>query len=94
MSTGASPAARSSLGSIGLRSRRGPCCSDADGTAVSDPDWGTEGNHYRVRIGGRWYDVPDDAVIREPNRAGVTMVWPYYINGDAIIRCFMPGVLT
>lgn len=82
----------------GLRSERGPCCSDADGTTVQDPDWSNESGHYRVRIEGEWYDVPDDAVIKEPNRAGVTMVWPVYHfangapNGKPVsIRCFMPG---
>jgi hypothetical protein len=48
--------------------------------------------HYRVRLDTNWYDVPDDAVIGEPNRAGKTMVWPYYSNGKLLyIRCFMPG---
>ena len=54
----------------GLRSGKGPCCSDADGSAVSDVDWETAGNHYRVRIDGAWVDVPDEAVITEPNRIG------------------------
>ena len=60
----------------GLRSGKGPCCSDADGSAVSDVDWDTAGGHYRVRIDGAWIDVPDEAVITEPNRIGRTMVWP------------------
>src|SRR5215467_10527307 len=50
----------------GLRSGKGPCCSDADGTAVSDVDWDTHDGHYRVRIDGQWVDVPDEAVITEP----------------------------
>lgn len=75
-----------------LRSKGGgPCCSDADGTALSDIDWDTKDNHYRVRIDGQWIDVPDDTVITEPNRAGRTMVWPFYLNGRPTIRCFMPG---
>jgi hypothetical protein len=41
-------------------------------------------------------DVPDDAVITEPNRAGRTMVWPYTADRRTNhprteIRCFMPG---
>ena len=59
-----------------LRSGKGPCCSDADGSAVSDVDWESKDGHYRVRIDGDWYDVPEDAVITEPNRVGRTMVWP------------------
>src|SRR6266581_6051700 len=60
----------------GLASGRGPCCSDADGTALSDVDWESRDGRYRVRIDGDWIDVPADAVITEPNRAGRTMVWP------------------
>ncbi|WP_354122375.1 hypothetical protein [Bradyrhizobium sp. LA6.12] len=69
----------------------GPCCSDADGLALSDVDWDTKDGHYRVRIDGQWIDVPDDTVITEPNRAGRTMVWPIYLNGRPVVRCFMPG---
>ncbi len=72
----------------------GLCCADADGTALSDVDWDTRNGHYRVRLQGEWIDVPDDTVITEPNRAGRTMVWPYYINGHPVVRCFMPGTMT
>jgi hypothetical protein len=84
-----------------LRSGKGPCCSDADGSAVSDVDWESKNGRYRVRVprstipGGIsemiWVDVPDDAVITEPNRAGRTMVWPIYGYMGVTIRCFMPG---
>jgi hypothetical protein len=82
-----------------LHSSKGPCCSDADGTALSDVDWEARDGHYRVRIEDKWWDVPDDAVIREPNRAGRTMVWPIYFRGydsplRVEIRCFMPGTMT
>src|SRR3954470_12792054 len=51
-----------------LKSKGGAlCCSDADGTALSDVDWETRDNHYRVRINGEWIDVPDESVIIEPN---------------------------
>ena len=75
----------------GLASRKGPCCSDADGSAVSDVDWETHGGRYRVRIDGEWVDVPDEAVITEPNRVGRTMVWPIRGYLGLTIRCFMPG---
>lgn len=78
----------------GLRSGKGPCCSDADGTAVSDVDWETRDGHYRVRLDGEWLDVPDDAVITEPNRVGRTMVWPIRGYQSISIRCFMPGSMT
>ena len=43
-----------------------------------------------------WVDVPDDAVIHDPNRAGSTLVWPLYGYGypSITIRCFMPGTMT
>lgn len=82
-----------------LHSGKGPCCSDADGTALSDIDWETKEGHYRVRIEGQWWDVPDEAVITQPNQAGRTMVWPVYFRAVDTslrieIRCFMPGTMT
>ena len=79
----------------GLASEKGPCCSDADGMTVEDPDWETKKGHYRVRLNGEWVDVPDEAVINAPNRAGRTIVWPLYNNGKLNqIRCFIVGPLT
>jgi hypothetical protein len=90
----------------GLRSGKGPCCSDADGSALSDTDWDSKDGHYRVRvprygyvIDGRpqelvWVEVPEEAVISEPNRVGRTMVWPIYGYMGVAIRCFMPGSMT
>jgi hypothetical protein len=77
-----------------LRSGKGPCCSDADGTAVSDVDRQSVNGHYRVRLDGEWTDVPDEAVITEPNRVGRTMVWPLRGYMGTTIRCFMPGSMT
>ena len=90
----------------GLRSGKGPCCSDADGSAISDSDWESKDGHYRVRVprygylteGQQqelvWVDVPEEAVISEPNRVGRTMVWPMYGYQGVTIRCFMPGSMT
>ena len=84
-----------------LASSKGLCCSFADGYVVEDADWETQGGHYRVRVPSVanaaeaiWVDVPDDAVITEPNKAGRTMVWPLYGPGPISIRCFMPGSMT
>jgi hypothetical protein len=84
-----------------LRSGKGPCCSDADGYALSDVDWEAKGGRYRVRIPRSndaadasamiWIEVPEDAVITEPNRVGRTMVWPIWGYQGPSIRCFMPG---
>ena len=81
-----------------LKSGKGPCCSDGDGKALSDIDWEVRGGHYRVHIESQWWDVPNEAVIKGPNRAGRTMVWPVYyrVLDDQLridIRCFMPGVM-
>jgi len=77
-----------------LKSGYGLCCSDADGFAVLDPDWESKEGHYRVRLEGEWVNVPDDAVITEPNRAGRTMVWPVKSSRGISIRCFLPGSMT
>jgi len=95
-----------------LASGKGRCCSDADGHIVEEADWETRNGHYRVRVpkttGSKdaiWVEVPDAAVITEPNKAGRTMVWPVYDivqsgfsdeEGYSIvsIRCFMPGSMT
>jgi hypothetical protein len=77
-----------------LKSSKGLCCSDADGFAISDPDWESLNGRYRVRLDGEWIVVPDDAVITEPNRAGRTMVWPVKGSFGTTIRCFLPGSMT
>ncbi len=96
-----------------LKSGKGPCCSDADGWALSDVDWQiVNGNRYRVLVPKEqwlptrdqpapprgiemiWIDVDDEAVIKEANRAGRTMVWPIWGYGGVSIRCFMPGTLS
>lgn len=77
-----------------LRSGRGLCCSDADGAVVSDVDWESKDGHYRVRLEGQWIDVPDDAVVTVPNRAGRMMVWPVKDSAGTSIRCFLPGSMT
>ena len=80
-----------------LKSGKGPCCSDADGTALADVDWESHDGHYRVRIEGEWVDVPEDAVLTGPNLVGKTMVWPVYYRAMGApvrveIRCFLKGV--
>ena len=87
----------------GLSSGKGPCCSGADGRSIADADWNSSSGHYRVRVPRRneddselvWIDVPDEALITEPNRIERTIVWPIWINGYGVsIRCFMPGRMT
>jgi hypothetical protein len=71
------------------------CCDTADGYPA-DVDWDNDTGKYRVRIDGAWYDVPEDAVIKQPNRLGYAVVWWYpttEIDGRRTphIRCFLPG---
>jgi hypothetical protein len=78
-----------------LASGKGLCCSFADGFSVQDVDWDTQDGHYRVRIYGQWFVVPDAALVTEPNRFGPAVVWPYRDrDGTTQIRCFMPGAGT
>ena len=82
-----------------------PCCEEADGEHVADVDWDTQQGstgetHYRVYLLGAWREVPDAAVITEPNRYGPAVVWPVYardVSGQkefGFIRCFLPGAGT
>ena len=64
-----------------LASGKGLCCSYADGYVIQDADWESRDSHYRVRVPTApssenmiWINVPDEAVITEPNKAGRTMV--------------------
>lgn len=71
------------------------CCDGSDAKSIEDPDWENDAGHYRVRLEGKWFDVPDTAVVTVPNKYGRALVWPIYQNGRPIlIRCFMPGPLS
>jgi hypothetical protein len=75
-----------------LASRRGPCCSVADGQSVEDVDWDTKGGKYWVRLDGQWIEVPSDALVTVPNKFGLAVVWLYKdYEGRTQIRCFIPG---
>jgi hypothetical protein len=68
------------------------CCDISDG---SPPEavWDMGGGRYQVTIEGKSYDVPNDALINEPNKLGYAVVWYFMENGVPRIRCFMPGTL-
>lgn len=84
-----------------LASGKGLCCSFADGVSIDNVDWDTATvadasgqSHvvYRVRLDGKWLDVPPEAVVTEPNKYGPAVVWPYQdYQGVTQIRCFLPG---
>ncbi|MGY8679893.1 hypothetical protein Q2941_19135 [Bradyrhizobium sp. UFLA05-153] len=95
-----------------LHDRKGDlCCDGSEAMHLSEVDWATNGNHYRVRVPTtpwgferamagatnvetEWVYVPDEALIDEPNRANMTMVWPLYGPMGVSVRCFMPGTMT
>jgi hypothetical protein len=55
--------------------RRLPCVRPGVKTPGGEYDIAAE--HYRVRVDGKWHDVPGDAVLDEPNKFGLAMVWFY-----------------
>jgi hypothetical protein len=75
----------------GLTSRNGNCCSASDGQVIADADWDSKDGHYRVRIDGEWVDVPDEAVLKQPNLDGRTLLWPMFKDGKMVPRCFIAG---
>jgi hypothetical protein len=84
-----------------LASGKGLCCSFADGVKIEVDEWDTlgstanGGSGYRVRLDGRWIDVPRTALVTTPNKAGAAYVWPYQDGrGKTQIRCFIPGAGT
>jgi hypothetical protein len=78
----------------GLSSSKGHCCSNNDGTSIDDDSWESKDGHYIVRINNKWVEVPDEAVLRIPNKAGRTMVWFTERDSLIIIRCFIPGTMV
>src|SRR5215467_1185900 len=68
-----------------LKSGRGYCCSDADGR---ETEYDIRESRYWVPVNGVGTQVPDDAVLSEPNRVGRPRVW---LDALQNIRCFLPG---
>jgi hypothetical protein len=57
-----------------LHSGKGPCCDGNDAKRVDDADWGKlRMVTVAYALDGEWVDVPNDAVVDGPNRAGRTM---------------------
>jgi hypothetical protein len=82
---------------------KGLCCdgSQTEVRHLSEVQWRTSDGHYQVYINQfmdnsgefMWVDVPDDAVIKEPNKDGRPTVWPIW-GIKPNVRCFMPGMLS
>jgi hypothetical protein len=71
-----------------LQSKKGFCCSDADGEAT---EYEIRGNAYWAPIDGVMTEVPAEAVITEPNKFGQAMKWIFVENGRKTFRCFIPA---
>ena len=70
------------------------CCDISDGRALVDADWRSRDGHYQIRLREDWLDVPDSAVIKEPNRIGQVIVWLTYRDGFPVVNCFLLGAMT
>ena len=85
-----------------FRSQKSPktgaiCCNEADGEYAEEA---VRSGHYWTRFPeskGEWMQVPDDVIIKDPNRHGAPVVWWYYEmnpeNGkrELKIRCYAVG---
>src|SRR5207248_668559 len=70
-----------------LKSQKGFCCSDADG---EETEYEMRDQNYWAPIDGVWQPIPNEAVIKEPNKVGRAMKWIYVENGEKKFRCFIP----
>jgi hypothetical protein len=76
------------------------CCNRREAKELDDSDWDTKDSHYRVRLNGEWYDVPDKSLVIDKNLVGHALVWITLgysgSSGDRsiTIRCFLPGTMT
>ena len=67
------------------------CCEAADGYPVEYQM--RSDNHYWVLFKGDWYEVPDEAVVRQyGNPTGSGVVWFAEVFGGRAVRCFVPVV--
>lgn len=67
------------------------CCTEADGNEAQED---IRDGHYWTTwpsVSPTWYPVPDELVIRDPNKVGHPVVWIYDEQGVVKIRCFAPG---
>lgn len=77
-----------------------PCCDLSDGDFTSmDIRLGADGkSHFFATIEGEWVEIPDDALVTEPNRIGRPIVWYVRWMGlegkmVTLVRCFLPGAM-
>jgi hypothetical protein len=69
------------------------CCAEADGHILRDSDWRVAGDHYQIRIGTEWVDVPLQAVLNRVDNptGGAVAFYPSGIETPPIY-CFVRPV--
>lgn len=75
------------------------CCDEADGTEAEEDirdgrywaRWKIKARGYDLEYTTEWTLVPDDVVIRDPNRNGSPVVWWWFEGGKPAVRCYAPG---
>ncbi len=69
------------------------CCDGNDNDAIDS--WEMKEGRYRVKFQGRWFDVPDGALVSGPNMGGDALLWMNTKGwGPPSVRCFMPGSMS
>jgi hypothetical protein len=70
-----------------------PCCDNSEAVPLTDPDWKvSESGHYTVFVDGQWVEVPDEAIVKGPNKYGQVLVWYTHSPGFAVyVRCMLPA---
>ena len=53
-----------------------------------ETEYDIRGTKYWVPVNGTWREVPDEALLTEPNKFGRPMLW---LDSLRNIRCFIPG---
>ena len=69
------------------------CCNEADGVYAEED---MRDGKFWVRFDAHgtavdWMEVSSDVVLSVPNLHGRAVVWYWWENGKARIRCFIPG---
>ncbi len=66
------------------------CCNENDGAEAEED---IRNGQYWTRWPQNpfWVMVPDEVVIKDPNRNGAPVVWWWYENGVTKIQCYAPG---
>lgn len=68
------------------------CCDGTDSITPNGWRIGSKGYEVMLYPGGPWLEVPNTALVVQPNLLNEVHVWPVYdAQGNVWFRCFMPG---